>query len=81
MVTTCCLCGCEIRGYGNNPEPLTDNGRCCDFCNSNVTKFRMLVTPENLRAMHPDYNDKKIKKLYEDMRLHVRKMCLNAEEL
>ena len=45
----CCICGCEIEGYGNNPDgamwrdPDTnelvefepeENDRCCDDCNS-----------------------------------------------
>jgi len=37
----CVLCGnpCEPwheepTGYGHNPEPLADLGRCCDNCNA-----------------------------------------------
>ena len=44
----CCICGCEIKGYGNNPdgavwkdlqgniiEPKFDSECCCcDECNS-----------------------------------------------
>jgi len=32
---TCCLCGVEFDGWGNNPEPLMlyEDGRCCDDCN------------------------------------------------
>jgi len=29
----CCICGEEIEGYGNNPEPIKHDGRCCDACN------------------------------------------------
>ena len=31
----CNLCGAEILGYGNNPEPLSSHPseRCCDLCN------------------------------------------------
>lgn len=31
----CNLCGKEIKGFGNNPDPLTehDDDRCCDECN------------------------------------------------
>ena len=40
----CCICGKEFIGWGNNPDPVTDeNGnlfpdeaRCCDDCNNNV---------------------------------------------
>jgi len=30
---TCCICGEECTGYGNNPEPFKHEGRCCDACN------------------------------------------------
>lgn len=30
----CCLCDDEIDGFGNNPSPLKDDGRCCDKCNT-----------------------------------------------
>lgn len=35
---TCCICGKESYGYGNNPDPVnTDFGtRCCDICNYGV---------------------------------------------
>lgn len=41
-VKKCCICGREFIGWGNNPDPITDeNGdlfpedaRCCDDCNS-----------------------------------------------
>lgn len=29
----CCICGEELDGYGNNPEPYKQNGKCCDACN------------------------------------------------
>lgn len=29
----CCLCGKIVKGYGNNPRPLKDEGKCCDECN------------------------------------------------
>lgn len=51
---TCCICGEEIEGYGNNPEPYTsaENGeRCCDACN---LKF---VIPARLELMKKDNND------------------------
>jgi hypothetical protein len=34
----CCICGEDIDGYGNNPEPYmsADKGRCCDACNVKV---------------------------------------------
>ena len=29
----CCICGEKLEGYGNNPAPLAEKGRCCDRCN------------------------------------------------
>lgn len=30
----CCICKKELIGYGNNPDPVKDFGRCCDECNA-----------------------------------------------
>lgn len=54
-VDTCCICGREIDGYGNNPEPYksAENGeRCCDPCN---VKF---VIPARLAQMYAAKNNK-----------------------
>ncbi len=37
----CVLCGIHFKGYGHNPEPLSDKGRCCDNCNDDVTAKRI----------------------------------------
>ena len=34
IVFKCILCKKACRGYGNNPDPVIKNGRCCDVCNS-----------------------------------------------
>ena len=40
----CCLCESKFFGYGNNAEPLFENGRCCDNCNfTKVIPFRIAV--------------------------------------
>lgn len=45
-INTCCFCGCEIEGYGNNPEPLKPYpNRCCDKCNEEI------VIPERINQM------------------------------
>ena len=31
----CCICENEYSGYGNNPKPYKNDGRCCDECNIN----------------------------------------------
>mgnify|MGYP003313527554 CR=1 FL=1 len=37
----CCICGKEFVGWGNNPYPLKNEGRCCDECNNVVIAFRI----------------------------------------
>lgn len=32
-VKTCCICGKEYTGWGNNPWPIKHDGYCCDKCN------------------------------------------------
>ena len=46
-VFTCCICGEESTGYGNNPEPVRHEGRCCDSCNR---KFVIPARIAQLRA-------------------------------
>lgn len=30
----CCLCGKQLENeYGNNPDPVSKEGSCCDKCN------------------------------------------------
>lgn len=42
---TCCFCGKLCKGYGNNPAPLKDEGRCCDDCNASI------VVPERIKLL------------------------------
>lgn len=48
-LNTCCICGTQFYGFGNNPEPVVDAGDgtivCCDPCNYRV------VIPKRLEAM------------------------------
>ena len=46
-VNTCCLCGEQLYGFGNNPAPIESDGRCCDMCNSRY------VIPARLLLMEP----------------------------
>lgn len=39
---TCCICGKECEGYGNNPYPLKLTGECCDECNEKVIEARLI---------------------------------------
>ncbi len=41
----CIFCNKIFEGYGNNPRPVTEEGSCCDECNSKI------VIPERLRLM------------------------------
>ena len=45
MKRKCCICGKEFYGYGNNPEPIQSEGRCCDDCNEKYVipaRFHMI---------------------------------------
>lgn len=33
---TCCICGKEVKEYGNDPWPIKEEGRCCSYCNWTV---------------------------------------------
>ena len=41
QMETCVLCNSAISGFGNNPEPLANKGRCCDGCNQLVIVARL----------------------------------------
>lgn len=41
----CCICGKEFIGYGNNPSPVKEKGKCCDECNATV------VIPKRLEQL------------------------------
>lgn len=46
---TCCLCGKEFEGFGNNPYPLSEEGRCCNICNNEVICARLrAISPQQL---------------------------------
>jgi len=38
----CVICGKKETGFGNNPNPLAESGRCCDECNQEVIKARIM---------------------------------------
>ena len=40
----CCLCDNPVQGFGNNPYPLKEEGKCCDECNTKVImeRFKMM---------------------------------------
>jgi hypothetical protein len=33
-VHNCSICGASFEGYGNNPAPVTFEGRACNSCNA-----------------------------------------------
>ena len=39
---TCCICGKEFIGYGNNPSPVKEKGKCCDECNATIVIAKRL---------------------------------------
>ncbi len=50
---TCCICGKEFMGYGNNPTPVKEKGRCCDECNGKY------VIPKRLEVWVNDRSSEK----------------------
>lgn len=38
---TCCICKKKEEGWGNNPYPIMENGRCCGSCNTLVIIARL----------------------------------------
>ena len=45
----CVLCNYSYDDYGNNPQPLSDKGRCCSSCNQKVLmvrKYRIKHLPQ-----------------------------------
>lgn len=48
---TCCICGKKAEGFGNNPQPIKDKGRCCDACNAEVViPARLGIMIKNKKA-------------------------------
>ena len=45
---TCCICGDDFEGYGNNPSPYKESGKCCDACN------RKFVIPVRLMQLQDE---------------------------
>lgn len=33
---TCCICGKDFEGFGNNPQPVKSEGVCCNTCNMSI---------------------------------------------
>lgn len=52
----CVICGKEIKGYGNNPAPVEDSGRCCDDCNKRV------VIPARIKSITKKRANEEFKK-------------------
>jgi len=43
----CCLCRQTFRGYGNNPQPILEEGVACDTCDVRIVlKARMQAVRE-----------------------------------
>lgn len=47
----CVICGREFSGYGNNPWPVMQSGKCCDECNFDaVLPARMAGNTRKVKA-------------------------------
>jgi hypothetical protein len=65
--STCVLCGRHIAGFGNNPWPLAEEGRCCNDCDDlKVIPARMV------RLGFPEAHAKHTGELARNIR---RKIC------
>ncbi len=44
----CVICENTFEGFGNNPYPLSEEGKCCDVCNIDVivARYRNIVRKE-----------------------------------
>lgn len=60
----CNLCGCEIEGWGNNPDPLIENedDRCCDACN---TRY---VLPARIYQLHHDLPKSEVEQIIKELK-------------
>lgn len=54
----CVLCGKHINGYGNNPAPLADEGKCCDECNSTKVIPARMKALRSKKKINEDANNK-----------------------
>lgn len=75
---TCCICGKEFEGYGNNPSPIMDNGRCCDECDRTVVKpARILFGRKRDVPQFSGLNESEVVKVM----VYPAKKVLTEEEL
>lgn len=43
---TCCICKKQITNeWGNNPYPVSNKGKCCEYCN------RTIVLPARIKNL------------------------------
>lgn len=58
---TCVICGKKFEGWGNNPAPVKDHGRCCDECNWTVIQARfdeLAKIPQREEVLEDDGQDR-----------------------
>lgn len=82
----CALCGAEIKGHGNNPDPLATEGVCCDECNVKVLAERAKLAAEAdkkaaKKAYALEYYKKNADKIRESSRRSHAKRNAEAKEL
>lgn len=51
----CCICKKELKGTGNNANPIKD-GRCCDSCNQLYVIKARIELLEKLQDIEKDEN-------------------------
>lgn len=64
----CNICGKEITGFGNNPDPICGvndtEARCCDACNNMVITARLIQTKQY--NIDTKMSDEELTKFLED---------------
>lgn len=49
----CAFCHKTFDGYGNNPWPVADSGRCCDMCNLEIVVKKRVSIAEKFKQEIP----------------------------
>lgn len=73
----CCLCGKECDDeWGNNPWPLSlgDDDRCCNTCNMDVIRARILSPQRIAESLDISLDEaaEKAKEIYEKIKQEIK---------
>lgn len=88
----CCICGKEFTGYGNSPEPVKDEGVCCDDCNMTIVvparlekagyrKVNEELFDKEDENLFKETLDEKQKELFDKLTEEDKALLINAEDM